>query len=128
MGGPFGEIDSAESRLHQEWHAVFGMQEANLDRAELRKIHGLSPDAPPDPDEDEPPPVPLPSLIARNPRTDPQPGDVLSRDGTSRRVIKRDGERVFVSGGMPRYWMRMNRWRKWCAQGDAKVETAKQQG
>src|SRR6266404_6221721 len=78
------------------------------------------PDAPPDPDEDEPPPVPLPSLIARDPRTDPQPGDVLSRDGTSRRVIKRDGERVFVSGGMPRYWMRMNRWRKWCAQGDAK--------
>jgi len=48
-------------------------------------------------DEDEPAPALLPSSVARDPRLDPQPDDQLSGDGSARRVIKRDGERVLVS-------------------------------
>jgi hypothetical protein len=53
------------------------------------------PDAPPDSD---PKSDPLPSMARDLER--PKPGDVFSRDGLTRRLVKRDRERLLVSGGM----------------------------
>jgi len=40
--------------------------------------------------------------MTRDPRTDPQPGDLFRRDGKARRVIKRDGDRILVNSGTTR--------------------------
>jgi hypothetical protein len=84
-----------------------------------------NPDEPADPDEDEPQPEPQTSL-ARDPRADPQQGDQLRGDGHTRHVLKRDGAMLLISGGMTRYWMRVDRWQRWCEKSGA--ETAAKDG
>jgi hypothetical protein len=69
------------------------------------------------------------AVMTRDPRTDPQPGDELRDTGQIRRVVKREGERILVEGPRTRYWMRLDRWRRWCEKSGAGVaESAKPEG
>ena len=58
-----------------------------------------------------------------DPRIDPKAGDEVRVDNAIRRVIERDGERVFVSGARTHYWMHVDRWQEWCKYSDAVVVT-----
>jgi hypothetical protein len=60
-------------------------------------------------------------VTRRDPRTDPQPGDEVRVDNLIRRVVERDGERVFVHALRTHYWMRMDRWQEWSKHSDAMV-------
>ena len=53
-------------------------------------------------------------MTARDPRIDPQPGDVLRGNGQVRRVMAREGDRVRCESGVYRYPMRLDNWQKWC--------------
>ena len=59
--------------------------------------------------------------MTRDPRTDPQPGDILRGDGKVRRVIKRDGDLLICETFGRRYRMRVDSWRDWCAKSGAAV-------
>jgi hypothetical protein len=53
-------------------------------------------------------------MTFRDPRGDPQPGDILCGSGQTRRIVVRTDSKVLVDGGFSRYWMRVERWRAWC--------------
>jgi len=57
----------------------------------------------------------------RDPRIDPQPGDILRGSGQVRRVMAREGDRVRCASGMYDYRMRLDNWRKWCSLNGAEV-------
>ena len=59
--------------------------------------------------------------MTRDPRTDPQPGDEVRVDTLIRKLIERDGERVFVHGYRTHYWLHLERWRAWCEKSSAVV-------
>jgi hypothetical protein len=50
----------------------------------------------------------------RDPRIDPQPGDILRGNGQIRRVLAREGDRVRCASGEYDYRMTLDNWRKWC--------------
>jgi len=50
----------------------------------------------------------------RDPRIDPQRGDMVRGNGEVRRVMARDGDRVRCESGVYGYRMRLDNWRKWC--------------
>jgi hypothetical protein len=50
----------------------------------------------------------------RDPRVDPQPGDILRGNGQVRRVMAREGDRVRCASGEYDYRMLIDNWRKWC--------------
>jgi hypothetical protein len=52
---------------------------------------------------------------------DPQQGDQFRGDGHTRHVLKRDGAMLLISCAKTRYWMRVDRWQKWCQQSEAVV-------
>ena len=62
-------------------------------------------------------------MTTRNPRTDPQPGDELRGVTIIRRVIKREGEELLIQSEHTRYWVRVDRWQRWCQRDDAVVVT-----
>ena len=63
-------------------------------------------------------------MTFRNPREDPQPGDILCGSGQTRRIIVRTDSKVLIDGGFSRYWMRMERWRAWCEKNAVTVATS----
>jgi hypothetical protein len=50
----------------------------------------------------------------RDPRVDPQPGDILRGNGQVRRVTAREGDRVRCVSGVYDYRMRLDNWQQWC--------------
>ena len=50
----------------------------------------------------------------RDPRIDPQRGDILRGNGQIRRVMAREGDRVRCASGDYDYRMRLDNWQKWC--------------
>lgn len=50
----------------------------------------------------------------RDPKIDPQPGDILRGNGQVRRVLAREGDRVRCASGEYDYRMLIDNWRKWC--------------
>ena len=80
------------------------------------------PDAPPDPDKDEPPPAPLPSMAARDPRYDPQPGQVYkAKYGFPQRVVERTADRLRINRGSRRIWISIRTWERWVEQEQPKL-------
>lgn len=59
--------------------------------------------------------------MTRDPRIDPQPGDELRGVTIIRRVIKREGGKLLIQSEHTRYWVRLDRWQRWCQQGGAEV-------
>ena len=57
----------------------------------------------------------------RDPRIDPQRGDMVRGNGEVRRVMARDGDRVRCESGVYGYRMRLDNWRKWCRLNGAEV-------
>jgi hypothetical protein len=55
----------------------------------------------------------------RDPRIDPQRGDILRGNGQVRRVMAREGDRVRCASGQYDYRMLIDNWRKWCRLNDA---------
>jgi hypothetical protein len=55
----------------------------------------------------------------RDPRIDPQRGDMVRGNGEVRRVMAREGDRVRCASGMYDYRMRLDNWQKWCRLNDA---------
>ena len=55
----------------------------------------------------------------RDPRIDPQRGDLVRGNGQIRRVMAREGDRVRCASGMYDYRMRLDNWQKWCRLNDA---------
>jgi hypothetical protein len=53
-------------------------------------------------------------MLDRDPRIDPQPGDILRGNGQVRRVTAREGDRVRCVSGDYDYRMRLDNWQKWC--------------
>jgi hypothetical protein len=51
---------------------------------------------------------------ARDPRIDPQRGDMVRGNGQVRRVMAREGDRVRCASGEYDYRMRLDNWQKWC--------------
>ena len=57
-----------------------------------------------------------PPMTARDPRLDPQPGDILRAygEGFFRRILKRDADRVLVEMGANNHgWRKLASWQKW---------------
>jgi hypothetical protein len=50
----------------------------------------------------------------RDPRIDPQRGDIIRGNGQVRRVMAREGDRVRCTSGDYDYRMRIDNWQKWC--------------
>jgi hypothetical protein len=50
----------------------------------------------------------------RDPRIDPQRGDMVRGNGQVRRVMAREGDRVRCESGKFGYRMRLDNWQKWC--------------
>jgi hypothetical protein len=50
----------------------------------------------------------------RDPRIDPQRGDIIRGNGQVRRVMAREGDRVRRASGEYDYRMRLDNWQKWC--------------
>jgi hypothetical protein len=50
----------------------------------------------------------------RDPRIDPQRGDIIRGNGQVRRVTAREGDRVRCASGVYDYRMRLDNWQKWC--------------
>ena len=50
----------------------------------------------------------------RDPRIDPQRGDIIRGNGQVRRVTAREGDRVRCVSGDYDYRMRLDNWQKWC--------------
>jgi hypothetical protein len=50
----------------------------------------------------------------RDPRIDPQRGDMVRGNGQVRRVMAREGDRVRCASGQYDYRMRLDNWQKWC--------------
>ena len=50
----------------------------------------------------------------RDPRIDPQCGDIIRGNGQVRRVMAREGDRVRCASGDFDYRMRLDNWQKWC--------------
>ena len=59
--------------------------------------------------------------MTRDPRTDPQPGDVIEGGTQKLLVLKRTSDMVLVDGGSSAYWISVERWQQWCEEIDAKV-------
>ena len=59
--------------------------------------------------------------MTRDPRIDPQPGDVFRGGGVVRRVLKREGGKLLIATGLTHYWMRVDTWQKWCEQSGGKA-------
>ena len=55
----------------------------------------------------------------RDPRLDPQAGDVVHGNGQVRRVMKRERDRARCASGHYDYRMLINNWRKWCTVNGA---------
>ena len=53
-------------------------------------------------------------MTARDPRTNPQPGDEVRIDGLIRRVVRIQDGIVWCQTGNRRYQMLLTRWQKWC--------------
>ena len=66
-------------------------------------------------------------MTTRNPRIDPQPGDEVRNGTIMRRVIKRDGRELLIQTEHTRYWVRVDRWQRWCEQGGADIVTGANQ-
>jgi hypothetical protein len=61
----------------------------------------------------------------RDPRIDPQRGDIIRGNGQVRRVMAREGDRVRCASGDFDYRMRLDNWQKWCRlTGAAAVQIA----
>ena len=60
-------------------------------------------------------------MSERDPRLDPQPGDILRGDDKIRLVISRDGDMLICETWGRRYRMRVGGWREWCEKSDAVV-------
>jgi hypothetical protein len=67
----------------------------------------------------ERPPSRTEIMTARDPRIDPQPGDILRGNGQVRRIMAREGDRVRCASGEYDYRMLIDNWRKWCRLNDA---------
>jgi hypothetical protein len=50
----------------------------------------------------------------RDPRIDPQRGDMVRGNGQVRRIMAREGDRVRCASGQYDYRMLIDNWRKWC--------------
>ena len=50
----------------------------------------------------------------RDPRIDPQRGDMVLGNGQVRRIMAREGNRVRCASGQSDYRMLIDNWRKWC--------------
>jgi hypothetical protein len=64
-------------------------------------------------------------MTIRDPRSDPQPGDELrdTRDQIKRRVLKREGARVFVDiDSKTRFWVKLASWRRWAAEKEIRIK------
>jgi hypothetical protein len=60
----------------------------------------------------------------RDPRIDPQRGDMVRGNGQVRRVMAREGDRVRCASGEYDYRMRLDSWQKWCRLTGAAVQVA----
>ena len=66
-------------------------------------------------------------MIHRDPRIDPQPGDILRdpNDQFPRKVLKRQGDRVMVEMGAYNHgWRGLATWRKWAAGTQVVIVTS----
>jgi hypothetical protein len=59
------------------------------------------------------------TVLTRDPRTDPRPGDELRFNGQVRRVIRREGDLLYCQDGAIRYKIRLLGWQGWCARSGA---------
>jgi hypothetical protein len=59
--------------------------------------------------------------VSRDPRIDPQPGDELRIGAVIRRVIEREGKELLIQAEDARYWVRVDRWQRWCQLGGAEI-------
>ena len=67
--------------------------------------------------------------MTRDPRTDPQPGDVLlGLDGLERHVFRRNGDALQIGDATSSYRMRLGHWREWCEKSQAEVLSGKSGG
>jgi hypothetical protein len=66
--------------------------------------------------------------MTRDPRIDPRPGDELRAGAIRRRVVKREGGELLIQSEHTRYWVRMDRWQRWCEKGGADVLTGDESG
>jgi hypothetical protein len=53
-------------------------------------------------------------ITDRDPRIDPQRGDILRGNGEVRRVMAREGDRVRCASGQYDYRILLDNWQKWC--------------
>jgi hypothetical protein len=61
-------------------------------------------------------------MNARDPRIDPQPGDVLlGQDGLRRQVFRRNGDALRIGDATSSYRMRLDQWREWCEKSGAEA-------
>jgi hypothetical protein len=67
--------------------------------------------------------------MTRDPRMDPQPGDVLlGLDGLERHVFRRNGDALQIGDATSSYRMRLDHWREWCGKSQAEVQTPNPEG
>jgi hypothetical protein len=62
-------------------------------------------------------------VTTRNPAVDPQLGDEVRVGTILRRVVKREGGDLLIQSEHTRYWVRIDRWQRWCQQGGAEIVT-----
>jgi hypothetical protein len=63
-------------------------------------------------------------MIARDPKLDPQPGDILrcNCEGFARKILKREANRVLVQIGMnSRGWRKLATWQKWASRSGVAI-------
>jgi len=68
------------------------------------------------------------TMTTRDPRNDPQPSDELRGMGQIWRVLKREDQRVMVSGPRTRCWIRVDRWQVWCEKNRMEAAAGKMPG
>jgi len=68
------------------------------------------------------------TMTTRDPRNDPQPSDELRGMGQIWRVLKREDQRVMVSGPRTRCWIRVDRWQAWCEKNGMEAAAGKMPG
>jgi hypothetical protein len=58
-------------------------------------------------------------IPTRDPRIDPQRGDMVRGNGEVRCVMAREGDLVRCASGVYGYRMRLDNWQKWCSLNGA---------
>ena len=65
-------------------------------------------------------------MSGRDPRADPQPGDIFRdpQEVYARKIVKRESDRVLVEiGANNRGWQKLATWQKWAARSGVTIAT-----